>query len=118
MSNKVTVRSQFESVREFLANAGQAELAEFIDGRIAQLDKRGTAIRKPSAKQIENDGVKNSIIEWMEYDTDYTSKSVVETCPACAGMTVNRVAALLSQLGKNGSLNVREEKHTKIYTLA
>ena len=118
MTNKTTIRSQFVEIRDVLAACGRNDLAEFMDGRIAQMSKKSPSVKKPTPKQVENAGIKDAIIEWMDYDVEYTSKSVAENCPACAELTTNRVAALLSQLGKAGQLDVKDEKHTKVYTLA
>ena len=122
MSNtsKVTVRSQFEDVKAVLLSAGRTDLADFIDGRIAQTIKKNTAERKPTAKQVENEGFKSDILAWMEPDTIYAAGDVLKGVPSivASGMSINRVSALLTQLADNGSLVKSIDKRKNYYTLA
>jgi len=119
-TEKVTVRSQFEAVKAVLVETGHEDLAEFIDGRIAQTIKKNTGERKPTAKQIENEGYKADILAWMDADTVYSAGDVVKGVPSIveAGLTVNRVSALLTQLTDAGSLVKSVDKRKCFYTLA
>ena len=115
---KPTLRDNFNEIREILVNGGYPDhLIEFVDGRLAQLDKKNSAERKPTAKQTENAGIKTAICEWMENGVSYTAADVAKTCPACEGLAVQRVSALLSQLGKDGTLTVTEEKRKHFYSI-
>ena len=117
---KVTVRSQFEDVRKVLADAGRDDLVEFIDGRIAQTVKKNSAVRKPTAKQIENDGFKTDILGWMEADTVYSAGDVLKGVPSivASGMSINRVSALMTQLVESGAVVKTVDKRKNFYTLA
>ena len=117
---KVTVRSQFEEVREVLESVGRADLVEFIDGRIAQTVKKNSAERKPTAKQIENDGFKSDILAWMESGNHYSAGDVLKGVPSivASGMSINRVSALLTQLADNGDLTKVVDKRKNYYSLA
>ena len=81
-NTKITVRSQFEAVREVLAQAGREDLVEFIDGRIAQTVKKNTTERKPTAKQVENEGYKSDILAWMDAGTVYAAGDVLKGVPS------------------------------------
>ena len=119
-TTKVTVRSQFEDVKAVLLSAGRTDLAEFIDGRIAQTIKKNTAERKPTAKQLENEGFKADILAWMDADTVYAAGDVLKGVPSivASGMSINRVSALLTQLADAGSLVKSVDKRKNYYTLA
>lgn len=119
-NSKITVRSQFEAVKAFLLANGETELAEFIDGRIAQTIKKNSAERKPTAKQIENEGFKGDIVAWMDVDTVYSAGDVLKGVPSivASGMSINRVSALLTQLVDNGSLTKSVDKRKTFYALA
>ena len=119
-NSKVTVRSQFEAVKAVLLETGHADLAEFIDGRIAQTVKKNSAERKPTAKQIENDGFKADIVAWMDVDVQYTAADVLKGVPSivASGMSINRVSALLTQLVDNGSVTKVTDKRKNFYSLA
>jgi hypothetical protein len=96
------------------------DLADFVDGRIALLDKHAKAERKPTAKQIENEGFKSDILAWMEPEMAYTAGDVLKGVPSivAAGMSINRVSALMTQLKDAGAVSVTVEKRKNFYTLA
>ena len=117
---KVTVRSQFEEVRAIVEKAGRADLVDFIDSRIAQTVKKNSAERKPTAKQIENDGYKADILAWMEADTVYCAGDVLKGVPSivASGMSINRVSALMTQLVEAGAVTKTVDKRKNFYSLA
>ena len=115
---KPTQRDSFTELRALAEQAGRDDLVEFIDGRIAQLNKKTSAERKPTAKQVENEGIKAQIAAWFERDVLYASADVAKGCPACAELSPQRVSALLSQLHKSGVLAVTQEKRKNFYSLA
>ena len=116
---KVTVRSQFEAVKAVLIETGHSDLADFIDGRIAQTVKKNTAPRKPTAKQVENEGFKSDILAWMDTDTVYSAGDVLKGVPSvvASGMSINRVSALLTQLAESGALVKSVDKRKNYYSL-
>ena len=116
-NSKMTIREGFERAKALYEQMGDAEMVAFFEGRLAQVEKKNSAERKPSPKQVENEGIKSAICEWMESGVLYTAADVSKTCPACEGLTVQRVSALLSQLGKSGVLTVSEEKRKHFYSL-
>lgn len=115
---KMTIREGFEKARALYEQMGDAEMVAFFDGRIEQLNKKNSAERKPTAKQVENSALKDAIAGWMEHGEQYTAADVAKTCPACEGFHVNKISALLSQMGKSGVLTVTEEKRKHYYALA
>ena len=120
-TQKVTIRSQFETIRQILVDGGyDNSLVEFIDGRIAQTVKKNSTERKPTPKQIENDGYKADILAWLEPNTVYSSADVLKGVPSiiASGMSVNRVSALLTQLVANGEVVKTTEKGKNYYSLA
>ena len=119
-TSKVTVRSQFEAVREVLAQAGRDDLVEFIDGRIAQTVKKNSTERKPTAKQVENEGYKSDILAWMDTNTVYAAGDILKGVPSvvASGMSINRVSALMTQLWEAGAVVKTVEKRKNFYSLA
>ena len=117
---KMTIREGFENARALYAELGNAEMVEFFDGRIEKLSRKTVGgTRKLTPKQIANASMKEQIAAWMDANTQYTTADVLEHCGACEGVSKSKVAALLSQMGKSGVLNVTEDKkHAKVYTLA
>ena len=119
-TSKITVRSQFEAVKAVLIETGHTDLADFIDGRIAQTIKKNSTERKPTAKQVENEGFKSDILAWMDADTVYAAGDVLKGVPSivASGMSVNRVSALLTQLCESGALVKTVDKRKNFYSLA
>ena len=118
MDKKMTIREGFERAKAMYEQIGDAEMVAFFEARIEQAMKKNSAERKPTAKQVENASIKDAIVAWMNEGVLYTCAEVTKTCPACEGLSVNRVSALLSQLGKDGLLTVTEDKRKHFYSLA
>jgi DNA-binding transcriptional ArsR family regulator len=85
----------YQRVYAILADAGENELGEFIAGRIAMLDKRKAAPRKPTKEQIENEALKANILTMLDVG-DLTATDI----GAELGVTVQKATALLTQLRK------------------
>ena len=119
-NRKPTKRDRFNTLLAIPAVAENAELVEFINHEIELLDKKNTAERKPTAKQVENAGFKADILAWMEPDTKYLSADVAKGVPSiiAAGISPNRVTAMLTQLVNDGAVIRTEDKRKSYYSLA
>ena len=119
-NRKPTKRDRFNALLAIPAAAEDAELVEFINHEIELLDKKNTAERKPTAKQVENAGFKADILAWMEPDTKYLSADVAKGVPSiiAAGISPNRVTAMLTQLVNDGAVIRTEDKRKSYYSLA
>ena len=119
-NRKPTKRDRFNALLAIPAVAEDAELVEFINHEIELLDKKNTAERKPTAKQVENAGFKADILAWMEPNTKYLSADVAKGVPSiiAAGISVNRVTAMLTQLVNDGAVIRTEDKRKSYYSLA
>lgn len=119
-NRKPTKRDRFNALLAIPAVAEDAELVEFINHEIELLDKKNTAERKPTAKQVENAGFKADILAWMEPDIKYLSADVAKGVPSiiAAGISPNRVTAMLTQLVNDGAVIRTEDKRKSYYSLA
>ena len=117
-TRKPTKRDHFNTLLSIPAVAENADLVAFIEHEVELLDKKNSAERKPTPKQTENAGIKASIVNWMESDTQYLAADVTKNCPACEGLTAQRVSALLSQQVADGSVVRTEDKRKNYYSLA
>ena len=115
-----TIRENFEKAMGVFAERGDTEMVEFFEGRIAQLDKKNSAERKPTAKQVENVGIKSEIVAFLDGKEPMTAADVAKNCPALVdgGIKPQRVAALLGQLVKSGEVVKTEDKRKSFYSLA
>ena len=91
-----------------------------VDKSKAPEQKRSAEERRPTPKQIENRGFKDDIVAFMEPDTLYTAQNIAESVPSvvAAGLSVNRVMAMLTQLVNDGSLIRTEDKQKTYFSLA
>lgn len=117
-TRKPTKRDNFNALLNIEAVKADPSLVEFIEHEIALLDKKNSTERKPTAKQIENEGIKAEILVWFEPDVLYASADVAKNCPACAELSPQRVSALLGQLVASGKLTKTTEKRKNFYSLA
>ena len=119
-NRKPTKRDRFNALLAIPAVAADAELVEFINHEVELLDKKNSAERKPTPKQVENAGFKADILAWMEPDAKYLSADVAKGVPSivAAGISGNRVTAMLTQLVNDGAIIRTEDKRKSYYSLA
>ena len=119
-NRKPTKRDNFNALLSIEAVQNDPALVEFIEHEIALLDKKNSAERKPTPNQVENMGFKADILAWMEPSIGYACADVVKGVPSIveAGLTVNRVTAMLTQLVNSGALVRTEDKRKNYYSLA
>ena len=103
-----------------IATLSNAEAVEKLSALRDQYVKRASAERKPTAKQVENAGFKSDILAWMEPDAKYLSVDVAKGVPSivAAGISVQRVSAMLTQLVNDGAIIRTEDKRKSFYSLA
>lgn len=119
-NRKPTKRDNFNALLNIEAVKADPALVEFIEHEIALLDKKNTAERKPTHKQIENAGFKSDILAFMEPDTLYTVADLAKSVPSivAAGISASRVTAMMTQLKNDGAVVRTEDKRKSFYSLA
>ena len=105
MANKVTIKDQFIEVAEVLRGVGRDDLAEFVDGRVAVLDKKASS-KKATAHQEENAVLKGEIVAFLAEGGRYRAGELAGKFE----VTPSRMTALLSQLAKAGEIDREVEK--------
>ena len=83
-------------------------------------EKKNSAERKPTPKQVENEGFKSDIVAWMESDKLYAIADIAKGVPSldAAGVQPQRVTALMTQLKEAGKVVRTEVKGKAFYSLA
>lgn len=119
-TRKPTKRDNFNALLNIEAVKNDPALVEFIEHEIALLDKKNSAERKPTPKQVENAGFKSDILAWMEPTVGYTCADIAKGVPSvvAAGISANRVTAMLTQLVNDGAIVRTTDKRKSVYTLA
>lgn len=111
MTNKIT----YATAIDFAINAiDNEEVIEKLTALKAQLAKKSSGERKPTATQKENVGFKEAIAMALEAEKNYTVTDIMKSVPEVANLSNQRVSALVRQLVADGVL-VREEIKRKAY---
>lgn len=121
MANKngLTIKAGFEKALAMYKDLGDAEMVAFFEKRLEQNAKRSShsGERKLTPHQLENEKIKEGILDSMVMGTVYSIADMLNTFNCFPeGMTPNRLSALLSQLGPKGSQQIeRIEQKGKVY---
>jgi hypothetical protein len=114
MSKKMTKREMFEQIKANYALT-DAEV-KFIDHELELLAKKNSAEKKPTKVQVENEGIKDTILDGMEVSKTYTITDLIKSIPAIAELSNQRVSALVRQLVADGSVVRTEDKRKAYFT--
>lgn len=90
------------------------EVREKLTALLAQMEKKGSGERKPTATQTANEGFKKAIVMAMEPNKGYTISDLIKAVPEIAELSNQRVSAIVRQMKDEGVL-VREEIKRKAY---
>lgn len=120
MANKITIKEQFVMVNEVLRAAGRDDLVEFIDGRIAQAEKKSSA-KKPTKTQVENESYKQAILTLLAGSKGMTATEILNAGVANgdfpAGTSNQKVTTLVSQMVKAERVIRNQDGKKVIFTL-
>ena len=121
-NQKFTLRDYYNALLNIDEVANNPTLREMTEKRIVQLDKKNgsSADRKPSAKQVENEGYKTEIMAFLPVATDecagWTVAEINKNVPCCAegGFSSSKTTSLVTQLAKADKI-VRKEIKGRAY---
>lgn len=105
-----TIRDYYNELLSLEAVSARTDLVEFIEGRIAQLDKKTNGERKETANQKANTALREQILEVMNDNQLYTITELIKLIPTYDGneMTANKMNALIRPMltvTANGTVN-------------
>lgn len=111
-----TKKTQRELYTEILNGyALSKEQREFIEGRIAQLDKKASSSSgKQTATQKANAELKDKILAEMTEGRGYTISEMLKEFECCADLSNQKVSAVMKQL-VDAHLVVRTEDKRKAF---
>lgn len=107
MTNAMALTMALEVVTDVEARAK-------LEKMLAQAQKKSSAEKKPTATQVENVGLKEAILLSMVEGEKYTVTDLMKSCEELAGLSNQRVSALVRQLLLDGKVT-REEIKRKAY---
>ena len=110
-----TKKEMFIAIREVVAD--NAEMTEFIDRQIELLNKKSSASRKPTARQVENEALKVKIIDHLRaVDMPKSIKELQSEMPELAELSNQRISHMLNQLVKAEQLVKSYEKKVPFFS--
>ena len=111
---KVTKRERFEQIKALVGD--NAELVAFIDHEIELLAKKNSRSGKPTARQVENEKIKTSIMTVLECGKPLTVTQIMTELDD-SSLSNQRVSALLTQLKDSGEVVRTVEKKVAYYSI-
>ena len=121
MAKKMTLKDNYLAIREILETVGRNDLVEFIDGRVALVDKKNATggERKPTATQVLNAGIKEGILAWLPSEgAGVTVGDMLKGCKACEGYSSSKITSLVTQLVKEEKVIRTENKGRALFRKA
>ena len=112
----MTKREMYAEIRKAVID--NAEMVAFIDHEVELLDKKKSASKKPTKTQIENEGFKATIMEYLtRVDAPKNIKEIQAEVLDMATLTNQRITHLLTDLVKSGAVSKEYVKKTPYYSI-
>ena len=117
---KLTKRDRFEALLKMTEVQANPDMVAFIEHEIELLAKKNAGDKKPTAKQMENDAVKQVILDEMTANPDklYTVTDLIKGVPELADYSNQRVSALLHQMISANGVERIVDKRKSYFRLA
>ena len=115
-NKKITKREKFEMLKALSEVKVNPMLTEFIDHELELLAKKNASEKKPTAQQVANEGLKQTIIEVLTDNGGLmTVTDVQKSCEELSALSNQRVSALLRQLKDDGMVERVEDKRKAFF---
>lgn len=113
----MTKREMYNEILTVVAD--NTEMVEFINHEIELLNRKSSAVRKPTKNQLENENFKADIVDYLkDADAPKTIKELQTAIPSLANLTNQRITHLLTDLVKAETLTKNYVKKTPYYSIA
>ena len=115
---RMTKKDYFHKLLEIEAVKADVELTAFVEHELELLANKNRAKdgnKKPTATQLENEKLKQAILDFMEPDNLYTISELQKKVPECEELSNQKIAALLRQLKDDEHKVEKIEDKRKIY---
>ena len=119
-AKKLTKRDHFNALLAIPSVASNPTLVEFIENELDLLARKNA---KPSGKQSEkqeaNDALKQAMLDYLANDGgQHTVTDFIKNVPECAGLSQQKITALVRQMVEDGKLEKVIEKRVSYFKLA
>ena len=115
MANKKTLKDYYNDIIALATENGRDDLVSFCKDRIEKLGRKSTS-KKPTKTQVENEGIKDVILEVLGEVAPATA-TMIATDPR-VNVSNQKVSALLRQLIESGEVVKATDKGKSLFSLA
>ena len=113
---KMTKREKFEMLMAIDEVKSNPILSEFIEHELELLAKKNTSEKKPTAVQVANEGLKQTIMDVLtENGGLMTVTDIQKSCEELAELSNQKVSALIRQLKDDGKVEKIEDKRKSYF---
>ena len=115
---KMTKRDYFNALLALEAVKADSALVDFINHELELLAKKNSSEKKLTPTQKENLTIQEAILNYMEADVLYTITDLLKNVPECAGMSNQRVSAIVRIMREEKKVERIEEKRKAYFRKA
>ena len=117
-NKKLTNRQALVEAQEMAVQAEKTELAEKLGLMIQAIDNK-KASKAPTKKQIENDFIKDDILDFLQANSDssFTVTEILKGVESCNDFSNQKVSSLVRQLVASGAVTRLEVKGRAKFTV-
>ena len=116
MEKKITKAQMFTMIKAEVAD--KPDMVAFIDHELELLAKK-SASKKMTKTQVENEEIKNKIVDVLgTFENGATASEVLGADVAFSGMPNQKISALLKQLVDSGVVIKSSDKKKSIFSVA
>ena len=112
---KLTKKDRFNQLLEIPAVQEDTEMVAFIEHEIELLSRKSTSEKKPTQRQVQGEGMKQAIINFMEPNVLYSGSDLLRQVEELDGESNQRVASLMKQLMEKEGMVERITEKGKVY---
>ena len=113
---KMTKREKFEMLMAIDEVKSHPVLSEFITHELELLAKKNTSEKKPTAQQVANEGLKQTIMNvLMDNGGLMTVTEIQKSCEELAELSNQKLSALVRQLKDDGKVEKTEDKRKSYF---
>lgn len=120
---RITKAMRFEDIKALLSGkaverTSVEDALAFIDSELALLAKKNSGDKKPTATQVENEGHKVKILDFLREQTEgKTCTDIQKGVPEFADLNNQKIAALVRQLVDAGLVEKATVKGKSLFSI-
>ena len=117
-TKKITKATRFNQLLSIDAVKSNPDLVAFIEHELELLAKKNASDKKPTATQIANNGIKETILDTLADNKVMTITEMHKANSELADLSYPKISALVRQLIAEGAVKKEEIKRKAYFSLA